>query len=276
MEQQPSFSAEETNDATRPLRLFFHVNDYEPDKLPPSPEDRSSTGFARLRHLIALSDPLVVWAPSGRLMERSDSWGPEGRTLFIDLVRKGRVRVAGRASWLRNEEPRRNHSWPFAKWDDSKDSFDEALKELIPRGEPDDSSPVIAGPEDHGRAWASRWLFDDKRHRRLQHVMTLLTTGKVPEGTASRARARASDEEKAVEIVRDAFNHLEAGTIARADSEALGDEAEFYRLMEEVRSSLAPRTPAAEEAAIREGLETLATVDAVHLVLDVGGMTVWA
>ncbi len=247
------------------LRLFFHVNDYEPEQLPSGDKALGETSFGRLRNLMAFSDPLVVWSPSSSLMRRSPLWGEDGMRMFLDLVGKGAVQVAGRGSWLRNEDLRKSHRWEHAKW---IDWFDEQVKDMIAApGTPPEKATVLAAPEDRAREWADHWLFDDRRHRRFERVDRLVRSGEVPAGTKERTKGLTDARRRAIEVVRDAYNHLEAARICGSDVEALSDEARFYGLMEDVRTELEPNAePKARLDAV--GPETLTLIEAVHLILD--------
>src|SRR5436305_2052772 len=100
-----SISMEETTvmDDSLIFPTFYHINDYDED------------GYASLPQLIATSYPLVLWSPSGRLLEscyndRNNpcSISPEQ---FVKLVEAGHIHIIARAWWF-DRAIRDKYPWP--------------------------------------------------------------------------------------------------------------------------------------------------------------------
>ena len=240
----------------RTFPTFCHVSDYD------------LVGYRSLHRMIAASSPLVLWAPSGRVLDdyaRANVTTVDAVTL-VRLVNDGHVQLVGRRDWFLNKRQRKAHPWPGAHWYDAFDGPIAAICENdLCVADPRQRRVRIVQDAD-GYEFAQRVLGPDGEpvaapaiYRR---VLRLFRAGHVPSGTAQKAAraagqargARAKRRATAREILRDARNHMEAIRLSNAAVPfwSLEDGA-FFALLEEEPRATAPERPGAD-AAEREAL----------------------
>lgn len=204
---------------------FFHINDYD------------KAGYADLPRYIATSYPLVLWAPSGHLLERSYrdplnacDVSPEQ---FIKLVQDNHIQIIGRENWF-DKNWRNKHRWSGAHW---LDGFDDALLGILRERErePLSSRSVRFVEDEDGDKWAKEYL-DQKQSGIIDVVVRLINARKVPEGViakASDALTKGDRRQAVAHVLRDLRNHVQAKNLAGAKVFLLSqNDADFFRLIE--------------------------------------------
>jgi hypothetical protein len=203
---------------------FYHINDYD------------ETGYAALPRLIATSYPVVLWAPSGRLLskcynEKICSISPEQ---FIKLVEDGHIHIIGREEWLTDKHFRNQQKWPYAAW---LDGFDDRILAILREREnaPLNKRSVRIVERADGWEWAEDYL-QRNSDKLMEAVPKLIREKKVPRGVVDKALRALDqgDEREAVKtVLRDLRNHVRAITLAEAKVPFFSrSDAEFFRLME--------------------------------------------
>lgn len=193
-------------------RVFSHVAEF------------NEAGYQSIPALAFISEPLILWSPSGSQIANAAEEGVSilGPDDLLALVRKGFVRIHGRKEWLTCEEHReerwRRFGWDHAKWGE----FDDGVKEIAIADEarPADDRRVFFTEPDGGVAWAESQLSAGTEAATL--VRSLVRSGKerdlLPPGTQEKI-VRAGDEESASRaVLRDIHNHAAAFSEARAVS----------------------------------------------------------
>jgi len=205
---------------------FFHINDYD------------ERGYALLASHVATSYPLVLWAPSGILLEKCWRSGicPISPEQFLKFVEVGYIHIIARDWWFDKAERNRQseNGWYGLRW---LDGFDNALNQI--RLEREIASPfecsVRIVPPQKGPKWAKEYV-DEKGQPIIERVADLIRQKKVPEGVLQKTlRALTKEGERAaVEMVlRDLKNHVEAKNDAQAKVFFLSqNDADFFRLIE--------------------------------------------
>lgn len=176
------------------LRAYCHINEFREE------------GYARLPQMMVLADPLVLWSPSGRLIDNYHGSGVSALSSgdLLRFVEKGHVVIIGREKWLADEEFRNEHSWKFAKW---LPEFDGRILELAVE---DDSKRlsqrrVAVMPEETGWDWADRRIsrndpIVDEVHERIRRRA-------LPPGFLSKAKEYIDETEKVKSVLRDLRDH---------------------------------------------------------------------
>jgi hypothetical protein len=204
---------------------FFHINDYD------------AAGYAALPRLIAISYPLVIWAPSGLLLEKcyydkqnACSISPKQ---FIELIEECHVQIIGREEWF-DKDARNKHRWAGAHW---HDGFDDSILAILRerRDAPPEQQSVRIVEKEDGPDWAENYL-KSKPSRVLNTITQLIREQKVPEGVRQKSLGflEQGNEREAVQtVLRDLRNHVRAITLARAKVPFVSDkDADFFRLIE--------------------------------------------
>lgn len=193
-----------TTDAAFPT--FCHISEY------------NEAGYRILHRMLAMSEPLILWAPTNAGLEHEQCRIPPPK--FIRYVEEGRIRVFGREPWLTSQVFRDNHPFAGSRW---TESFDGELKKIC---EQDSSRPlrqrrVVAAAPEGGWVWAAEYLADHPdqvaKWKRLAHSKS--ATLKVPAGTLQAAFKYAEDDpfRLAQAILRDAYNHGQAIKLSGAE-----------------------------------------------------------
>ena len=182
---------------------FFHVN------------QRGEAGYRDLTRLVAMSQPLTLWAPSSVLL-RSQSSGV-GPKQFLDLLDEGYIRVMGRRKWLSDPRCRDSDRWPGTSWDAEIDDRIRRLSEED-EGKPVPERRVVVAPEEEGYEWADNYLsrHPEESSRWYKRVRRKDASETIPGGTLDAVRELGTDHVAvARRILRDAYNHgralLESG-----------------------------------------------------------------
>jgi hypothetical protein len=212
---------------------FCHISEY------------GRQGYQSLHSLIALSQPLNLWAPSSVLV-RHASRIPARH--FVRYVEQGFIRVQAREPWLTDRAHRDGHRWEGACWDHE---IDGALLSILRNDErlPESERRVLAAPPERGEELAAERLASDPgqveywyRAYRSAHVAR-----RIPEGTLEAARrcAQGGPVDVAKLILGVAYNHGAAFELSGAEAPLLLSQADrrFVRLI--------TRAPTADAAAVR-------------------------
>ncbi|MFG2817443.1 hypothetical protein [Streptomyces sp. NPDC048410] len=174
---------------------FCHISDY------------GERGYQDLHHLVALSQPLNLWAPSSVLIRQFSRITPKE---FIRYVDQGFIRVIARDEWLRDQRFRDAHPWPHASWDAE---IDDALRSIMRNDEAQEESVrrVLSAPPAEGEAAAVRSLTLDPRQVAYWNkaFRSKDAERKIPVGilTAARRQADGGEFEIAKMILRAGYNH---------------------------------------------------------------------
>ncbi len=183
---------------------FFHIN------------QRGEDGYRDLPRLVAMSQPLTLWAPSSVIL-RSSSSGI-APNLFLDLLEEGHIRVMGRHKWLSEPRFRNSSRWPGTDWVPGIDDRIQGLAEED-EGKPVGEQRVVVAPEEKGYEWADEYLSE---HPGQASEWFARATRKgaaktIPGGTLE-AIHELGDDRVAVarRILRDAYNHGRALLESRA------------------------------------------------------------
>ncbi len=231
------------------FRTFCHISEY------------GETGYEHLHRMIATSAPLVLWSPSGQLLE-----SPRCRVTDADFVRyveRGQVRIVGREPWLLDRSFRDAHPWPGSRWRTEVDDAVRAIA-LEDASLPAHRRRVLISPDEQGPLRAAEHVeLHPEVVDTLHAALTGPTASSFPVGVIEHAR-RFQDSPRALatDVLRHAYNHLDALALS-------GGEAPFYLSPRESRfhdllSSLHGDAPRAAPAARDEVLLT----DLTEQVLD--------
>ncbi len=80
--------------------------------------DHGQAGYADLRRMMSISQPLHLWAPSSALL--TEYSGLTGKQ-FVEYVAGGFIIVSGRSRWIFDKHFRDARPWAGAKWGNSID-----------------------------------------------------------------------------------------------------------------------------------------------------------
>jgi hypothetical protein len=185
---------------------FCHIGEYD------------KSGYRMLHRMLAMSQPLILWAPTSPQLEHEQCRIPP--QAFLRYVEAGRIRVLAREQWLTSKTFRDSRPFPGARW---TESFDGELKKLCEQdaSKPVEQRRVVAAPPEDGWTWAENHLDDDPgqvaRWNRLARSKT--AASKIPAGTLQAAFRHAGDDpvELAKAILRDAYNHGQAIRLSGAE-----------------------------------------------------------
>lgn len=180
------------------MRAFLHVDEF------------GEHGMAYLPHLACLSDPLVVWGPSPRLLEATPGFiSPRDLLSLVDRS-DAPVRIIGRENWLLDKQFRNSHPWPLAAW---VEDFDGVLKRLAleDQSKPIPGRRVIVAEPEEGYAKADEILDSPNGEKVAKQLRRLYNAQRLPVGILDKARrARAKRESVPRTILRDVYNHARA------------------------------------------------------------------
>jgi hypothetical protein len=185
---------------------FCHISEY------------GEAGYQALHRMLAISQPLNLWAPSSAYLRSPVCKIPPKD--FVRYVDDGLIRVFGREEWLLDPARRARHPWgERARWDRQVDG---ALKErcLEDQNEPEEQRRVVVAPPEKGWEWAKRYLEEHPDQVARWHRIFRSKTAhlKVPAGTLQRATRDEQDPFRVAQtILRDARNHGEAFALSQAE-----------------------------------------------------------
>lgn len=255
---------------------FCHIGEYD------------EAGYRMLHRMLAMSQPLILWAPTSPQLEHEQCRIPP--QAFLRYVQEGRIRVLAREQWLISRKFRDSRPYPGARW---TESFDGELKKICEQdaSRPVEQRRVAAAPTEGGWEWAEKYLADKPgqvaRWNRL--ARSKAAASKVPAGTLQAAFRHAGDDpaKLAQAILRDAYNHGDAIRLSGAEVpfllsatdrrflDILGETADPARRAANRRrgskAHVSPAAPSAEPPPIDETSAELAAqlLDVLRL-LDIG------
>jgi len=179
------------------FRNWCHINEFRME------------GYSRLPSMIALSDPLVLWAPAPRLIDEYHSRRicPFSSADLLAFVEDKHVVIAGRREWLVDAQHRNQHSWPYARW---YPPFDDRIKDLAIENEGSvlDCPVAIMRPET-GWRWADEQLRRRPKPRIVRAAQDRLQSGDLPRPFIERAMAFGTARQQVRSILRDLRNHAQ-------------------------------------------------------------------
>ncbi|MGW6446399.1 hypothetical protein [Lentzea sp. NPDC055074] len=221
------------------FRTFCHISEY------------GEAGYANLHRMIATSSPLVLWAPSSRLISSKDCRVSERE--FVSLVERGTVRIIGREPWLTDREARNSHHWEGAAWTPLIDDAIRAIA-LEDANLARNSRRVIIAEEERGITWAPAYVAENPGLAALLHETLLAPDAALhfPVGVIAEATRHAEDPvDLAVHITRHAYNHDAAIAQAGSRTPFLLErrESRFNELLRSVRDASDVEFPAVAPAA---------------------------
>lgn len=183
---------------------FCHINEY------------GERGYQDLHTLVALSQPLNLWAPSSVLIRHTSRIGPKD---FVRYVEKGFIRVIARDSWLTERRFRDTHPWAPARWDPE---IDDALQSILREDAALDPSRrrVLSAPPETGEADAEGYVRDNPRQIAYwdKAYRSRNAARKIPVGTLATVARHADGGpfDIAKWILRDGRNHASAFALSGA------------------------------------------------------------
>ncbi|SMC89502.1 hypothetical protein [Lentzea albidocapillata] len=177
------------------FRTFCHISEY------------GEAGYANLHRMIATSSPLVLWAPSSKLVGSPGCRVTERE--FVALVERGTVRIIGREWWLTDRARRDDHSWDGASW---RPLIDDAIKAIARQDAslPRNARRVVIAEEERGDAWGRAHVAENPVLATLLHETLLAPNAALhfPVGVVEKAKRYSEDPIGLAEhITRDAYNH---------------------------------------------------------------------
>lgn len=209
------------------FRTFCHISEY------------GEPGYANLHRMIATSSPLVLWAPSSRLVSSSGCRLTERE--FVTLVDRGTVRIIGRKQWLTDRASRDSHPWEGASWTPLIDDAIRAMA-LQDASQPENLRRVVMAEEERGDTWASSHVGENPELVALIYEVLLAPDANLhfPVGVVETATRFSDDPVGLAErIVRDAYNHDAAIAQSGTNTPFLlaRRESRFNELLESVREA---------------------------------------
>jgi hypothetical protein len=196
----------------RTFPTFCHIGEYDED------------GYQKLHRMLAMSQPLILWAPTSSQLEHEKCRIPP--RAFLEYVEEGRIRVMARKKWL-TDPTFRDHlafkadrPYPGARWDKN---FDGELKRICEQDAsyPAEQRHVLVAPEENGWEWAEKYLESNPEQitRWSRVARGKKPEAKVPTGTLQAAFRYAGDDPAkfAQAVLRDAYNHGDAIKLSGAD-----------------------------------------------------------
>lgn len=228
--------------------------------------------------MIACSDPLVLWGPSGYVLDKLSGAGKCQLTSreLLKHVENGRVQVIARENWISNKGAREKPRWLGATWT----AFDDEIQLMCNRATgPEESRPVRIVEDETGYDRADEILSNPEK---VDQVWELIELKNAPVGSLDRIKAKLgpidsardySEQERRFavrEVLRDVVNHARAIELAGASVPFLDPVHDDYlRLMK--AESLSGSASASEvRAESAPELSTLAN-EMVHLLAVIEG-----
>ncbi|MEU9411540.1 hypothetical protein AB0E08_38410 [Streptomyces sp. NPDC048281] len=200
---------------------FCHISEY------------GDHGYQDLHTLVAISQPLNLWAPSSALIRHVSRIPPKD---FIRYVDQGFIRILARDRWLTDRRFRDEHPWSAARWDRE---IDDALRSILRNDQGLEGSQrrVVSAPPEDGERHAMEYLESNPLQITYWNraFRSRNAARKVPVGTLETATRYTSEGPAAVAkwILRDAFNHADAFALsgARAPLFLSPSDLRFIRLI---------------------------------------------
>lgn len=240
------------------MHLFCHIGEF------------GSAGPQSIPTMAFLSQRLVLWTPTAGLLADSYERGTSLITPddFLQLVRHGHVRVAGRRWWFTDPDARNRRAalqpFRFPRW---FDSFDGELHDIALEDETRSLSlerrrVLLIDPAD-GMEWAATIqrseLPEDKA--KIAAVRELLASGRLPSGQHARLDGINSETEAIRMLLAEVRNHSRAMSDVGADRTALLEaEADLYGSMLDRGPVDRPELPLPSTHRLSEVLHTLTRI----------------
>lgn len=201
------------------LSSFCHINDYR------------EQGFINLHRMIYCSRPLVLWAPSGILLENYNKKETCKVSIrdFIEFVEKGKIKVIARESFL-NRKHRNEHPFEGYHW---HNVLDDALLQIHKNDEIEtlENRRVKIVEKEDGYEWADKIL--EKEPKEVNKIWKLINKKKIPLGSLDKALRKDNKVESVREVLRDVRNHSRAFELSNTDVPILSkQDGDFFRLLE--------------------------------------------
>lgn len=244
------------------FRTFFHINEYGLD------------GWRLLPGLIAFSEEVTIWSPSGRMLKRAFDSGATSLSPrdILKAIEAGSVRVVTRENWIDGK------SWRSADLQPDEyegrlwqDYFDDELLRLARESTHTGKSNVIIVPPEDGYAWADEQIASQSPS--YSAAKDLAFTRAVPLGTyerVGRAGYLPAEIDKACRIIlRDSKNHSDAKRAVGANiSVDMSDEPlwNFNLLADDTPTPLGKARRAFSEERVRSVLQLLLELTNQHTI----------
>lgn len=249
-----------TGDPNSAFPTFCHISEY------------GAPGYRELHTLLAISQPLNLWAPSSVLIRHASCIPAKD---FIRYVEEGVIRIQARERWLTDRAHRQTHPWEEARWDNQ---IDNALRDILRIDErlPERERRVLAAPPENGLELATERLESDPGQIAYWNraYNGRRADRRIPEGTFATVQRYADGGPFAIAkwILRDAYNHGAAFALSGARAPLLLNAADrhFVRMITHARTTEsadarppAPTTPSRDRAAAlaEQLLEVLRCLD---------------
>jgi|tagenome__1003787_1003787.scaffolds.fasta_scaffold20809828_2 hypothetical protein len=213
---------------------FCHISEY------------GEPGYQNLHSLLALSQPLNLWAPSSVLIRHATQIPAKH---FVRYVEQGFIRVQAREPWLTERAHRDGHPWEDARWDNE---IDGALLSILRNDEglPESERRVLAAPPERGEELAAERLALDPGQVGYWYgaYRGAGAARRIPEGTLDTARRYTDGAPFNVAklILRVAYNHGAAFELSGARAPLLLSQADrrFVRLITQAGTTDSAPVPA--------------------------------
>ncbi len=201
------------------LSSFCHINEYREE------------GFMNLHRMIYCSRPLVLWAPSGNLLENYNKKEICKVSIrdFIEFVEKGKIKVIARESFL-NKKHRNKHPFEVYHW---HNVLDDALLQIYKNDEIEalENRRVKIVEKEDGYQWADKVI--EKETKEVNKIWRLINERKIPIGSLEKALRKDNKVESVREVLRDVRNHSRAFELSNTDVPILSkQDGDFFRLLE--------------------------------------------
>ena len=203
----------------KPLSSFCHINEYDEE------------GFMNLHRMIYCSHPLVLWSPSGILLENYNKKAICKVSIkdFIEFVEKEKIKVIARESFL-NKKHRNKHPFEGYHW---HNILDDALLQIYKNDgiEALENRRVKIVEKEDGYKWADKIL--EKEPKEVNKIWRLINEKKIPIGSLEKALRKDNKIESVKEVLRDVRNHSRAFELSNTDVPILSkQDGDFFRLLE--------------------------------------------
>lgn len=203
------------------LSSFCHINDYR------------EKGYKNLHRMIIASYPLILWAPSGKMLEHYSQNGVCRVSIddFKDYIEKGFIKIIAREKWYFDKKYRSNLAKRFngGEWH----NLDDVLKSICLNDQnlAIEKQRVRIVEEEDGYIWADKIL--SKERGKIDEICNLIEKKKIPLGSIEKGMEWGDNKEKvAKEVLRDVRNHIRAFELANANVPIFDyEDARFFELL---------------------------------------------
>lgn len=203
---------------------FCHITEYEEE------------GYGALHRMIASSYPLVLWSPSGTMLEKysEDHKCHVNVSDMKNYVESGYVKIIFRESWKCKKYRNSRNFWGV-HWHEEFDDFVTSI-ERNDISLPDSKQRVRVVEEEDGYDKADEFMTncpDDF----FDYIWWMIETNKITKGSIDKAKKHQDNKRMAVrEVLRDARNHSRAIQLADKSVTATpflsGKDINFFRTID--------------------------------------------